>query len=186
MRASLIAVTSLACALAAPAFAADPPPPWRARSGPSPSAPALILPLSFDFVPVSRRWDAREAFRVKQGEWVLVESEYATGLDLAVDGSDRAVALAQAAHRNLVTGEALKWSSLGAGLLWLVELAANTSNTGPAWTTGFAVGMSGLVSTGVGALIGLVFGQAGEDEEVGAVRAYNSDLAAGALHPPRL
>ncbi len=121
----------------------------------------------------------------------VLDSRHATGLDLLVAGSDRAVALAREAHHNLLTGDVLTWTGLGivvasgiSALAFFPTTGANNgtpSSTTTAWTITFASGLAvGLVLD----IIAIPFMYAGLHQECDAVNAYNSDLVDGRLQAP--
>jgi hypothetical protein len=72
------------------------------------------------------------SFKLDRAGITLVDSPNATGLDVAVAGSDRAVGLALEAHSNLVTGSVLTWTGLG------VVLASAVGVFAAWWMGGYA------------------------------------------------
>ena len=129
-------------------------------------------------------------FLLERGGVLLVDSRYATGLDLAVAGSDRAVGLALEAHSKLVTSAVLGFTGLGLTLGSLVGLLAvgggyasqNTSGSPPTGlVVGEAVSAGALVVGIVLEIVGIPYLTEGQKKECDAVNAYNSDLVDGLL-----
>ncbi|MHB8417239.1 MAG: hypothetical protein ACYDCL_04125 [Myxococcales bacterium] len=155
-----------------------------ALGGPAP------LPLSMRLIEI-RGPSAWGGFKFDRQGVTLVDSLYAKGLDLAVEGSPRAVALAKQAHDDLVTGAVL--TGTGAGALVaavVVELGAVLAT--PSNATALSTGQTAaLVSAAVCLLAGAVliavgvpFSRSGMQDELDAVNAYNADLVDGRLLAP--
>ncbi len=159
--------------------------------------PPLVLPppsLGAPAVPMSQRLIATRAslwnnLKFDRGGVTLVDSRYATGLDVAVIGSDRAVALAHKAHSDLVTAGVLTWSGFGLILLSavgesataLVQSPANQSSLSSTQTAIVASAAGGLLVGIILTLVGLPYQIQGTSD---AVNAYNMHLVDGRLRPP--
>jgi hypothetical protein len=157
---------------------------WATSQTPKPSEPMsqrLIL---------NRGPTGSGGFLLEQGGVKLLDNRYATGLDLAVMGSDRAVGLAREAHSKLVTGAVLGWTGLGLTLGSAVSLIAvaaayapqNTSGSSPTGlTVGLSVSVGALLVGIVLEIVGIPYQTDGQKKECDAVNAYNSDLVDGML-----
>jgi hypothetical protein len=135
------------------------------------------------------------ASEVRRGGLTVVDSRVATGLDFAVAGSDRAVALALDARHDLVRGNALYFTGTGVIALSLfAELAgdlvwASNQPATSAATLPVALPLAcaaGVLAGAIATLVGVHFLSSGLHSEYDAVNAYNADLVDGRLNrlPP--
>ncbi len=149
-----------------------------------PSPQRLQLPL-LELHPAGRHRRSRITL---QGETVF-DSQTAAGLDELLAGSEAAVVLARAAHRDLLTGEAIAWSGFGLALAGAVAFdasliyfaATNVSNV-PVFPISFIIG--GFVLGAVTSMISVPFTSRGRTEEAAAVERYDDDLRSGRLRSP--
>jgi hypothetical protein len=137
----------------------------------------------------SRRRPWQPARIERDGRVLAVDPQTAAGLDLAVAGSPRGVALATAAQRDfkisdrlLTVGGVLMVASAVQLVLGVALISANLGaarvQDGVFWGS-----MGSCVAGAVPWAISIPFSSAGLNEQLDAIRAYNDDLAQGRLVP---
>ncbi len=121
-------------------------------------------------------------FEIDRGGVLVLESEWATGLNRLVADSGRAEALAREAHGDLITGGSLM--SVGFGLAGLslanVVYLENRGGTGPRDPL-FWSALSGFLVSAVLEGLGASFWKAGKRKVINAVDAYNADVVVAPL-----
>jgi len=168
-----------------------PPPPPLVLEPPTLGMEPARLPLSMRLIEI-RGPSAWGTFTFDRGGVTVVNSRYVTGLDLAVAGSDRAVALAREAHGDLVTGAAFTWSGLGVIVLSALAEGVAVSALAPSSGSSSDGVLEGtLIAGSVGVLVGAIlivvgapYTLSGNQKALDAANAYNGDLVDGRLRAP--
>jgi hypothetical protein len=163
-----------------------------ANAWPTAESLRLAEPMSRRLI-LNRGPNGTGGFLLERGGITLVDSRYATGLDLAVAGSDRAVSLALEAHSQLVTGAVFSWTGVGLQLASLaalialegVTVAQYSGETPPSGiSAGAGVCVAAILAGVILEVIGGPYSTDGQKKEFDAVNSYNSDLVDGLLKPP--